>query len=274
MFESRNRLFAPALAALAGIALGGCHASSEGPESPPPPTELAVANYSDVTGKVPYPFDYYFTGTTDGTLNIPALAAAFHAFGSSVNALDGWSTNAAIDTSFSLPIDPATISGNSVKIIKLWLDPTNKTPATNPNYLPVGATSPVAGVLTYGTDFTADVSPDVDSGGKFLRIIPKKPLEASKGPAANNSGPNAGKILNVGYLVVLTNGLKATDGQAFAADTLYASFKPTGELRRLGRQVPGFLRTHPGTPRHREGRDGRRPRQRDRVLVVLDAVSR
>ena len=40
------------------------------------------------------------------------------------------------------------------------------------------------------------MSPDVDSGGKFLRITPLKPLEFSKGPAVNNGGPNAGKILN------------------------------------------------------------------------------
>ena len=241
MFESRNRPFAPALAAaLAGIALGGCHASSEGPESPPPPTDVAVANFSDVTGKVPYPFDFFFSGSTDGTLNIPATLAALHGFASSVNALDGWSTNAAIDTSFSLPIDPASIGASSVKIIKLWVDPTTKAPATNPNYLPALATSPVAGVLTYGTDFTADVSPDVDSAGKFLRIIPKKPLAASMGPAANGGGPNAGKVLNVGYLVVLTNGLKATDGQAFAADTVYASVKPPANCATLEAKYQGL----------------------------------
>jgi len=240
MFESRNRLFAPALAAaLAGIALGGCHASSDGPESPPPPTDVAVANFSDVTGKVPYPFDFFFSGSTDGTLNIPATIA-WHPLSPALNALDGWSTNAAIDTSFSLPIDPASISASSVKIIKLWVDPTTKAPATNPNYLPVGATSPVAGVLSYGTDFTADVSPDVDSGGKFLRIIPKKPLAASKGPAANAGGPNAGKVLNVGYLVVLTNGLKATDGQAFAADTVYASVKPPASCATLEVKYQGL----------------------------------
>ncbi len=142
-----------------------------------------------------------------------------------MNALDGWSTNSVIDTSFSLPIDPSSISDSTVKIIKLWLDPNTKAPATNPSYLPVGATSPVAGVLKYGTDFTADVSPDYDSGGKFLRIIPKKPLDASQGPAANNGGPNAGKVLNVGYLVVLANGLKSTDGQSMGADKLYADMK-------------------------------------------------
>ena len=246
MFESRNRPFAPALAAaLAGIVLGGCHASSDGPESPPPPTEVAVANFSDVTGRVPYPFDFFFLGSTDGTLNIPATLAALHGFASSVNALDGWSTNAAIDTSFTLPIDPASISDGSVKIIELWVDPTTKAPTTNANYLPpppypVPQLPMFSRVLKYGTDFTADVSPDVDSAGKFLRIIPKKPLEASKGPAANNGGTNAGKVLNVGYLVVLTNGLKATDGQAFTPDALYASVKPPANCGTLAAAYQGL----------------------------------
>jgi len=246
MFESRNRPFAPALAAaLAGIVLGGCHASSDGPESPPPPTEVAVANFSDVTGRVPYPFDFFFSGTTDLTLNIPATLAAFHGFASSVNALDGWSTNAAIDTSFTLPIDPASISDGSVKIIELWVDPTTKAPTTNANYLPpppypVPQLPMFSRVLKYGTDFTADVSPDVDSAGKFLRIIPKKPLTASRGPAANNGGPNAGKVLNVGYVVVLTNGLKAIDGQAFKADTVYASVKPPANCATLEVKYQGL----------------------------------
>jgi hypothetical protein len=243
MFESRNRPFAPALAAaLAGIVLGGCHASSEGPESPPPPTEIAVANFSDVTGKLPYPFDLFFVGTTDNTLNIPQPLASFHAFSSSVNALDGWSTNAVIDTSFSLPIDPASINGNTVKLIELWVDPLTKAPTTNANNLPpppypVPQLPMFSRVLTYGTDFTADVSPDVDSGGKFLRIIPLKPLTASKGPAANGS---ADKFLNVGYVVVLTNGLKATDGQAFGSDTVYASLKPPANCAALEAKYQGF----------------------------------
>ena len=81
MFESRNRPFAPALAAaLAGIALGGCHASSDGPESPPPPTEVAIAkfdiNLATSVLDVPYPYDLYFAipgAPVDGTLNLPTV---------------------------------------------------------------------------------------------------------------------------------------------------------------------------------------------------------
>ncbi|HET7202097.1 MAG TPA: hypothetical protein VFI92_01900, partial [Steroidobacteraceae bacterium] len=238
MFESRNRLVKPALAAaLAIIALGGCSASKDG--DPMPATPDPVANFSDVTGKVPYPFDFYFTGSTDGTLNIPA-AITWHSFSPALNALDGWSTNAPIDTSFSLPIDPATISGTSVKLIKLWVDYTTKAPCTSPACLPAGATSPVAGVLEYGTDYIAELSPAIDAGGKFLQVVPLKPLDASKGPAANSGGPNAGKILNVGYLVVITNDLKSTDGQAFAPDALYASVKPPASCASLDVKYQGL----------------------------------
>lgn len=226
MFESRHRVFAPALAlAITAISLVGCDATQNGEASPPNPPTPPIANFSDVTGKVPYPFDFYFTGSTDGTLNIPATVS-WHPFGPALNALDGWSTNAPIDTSFNSPIDPATVNGTSVKVLKLWVDPATKAPCALPSCLPAGAASPVAGVLTYGTDFTAEVDSSIDSGGKFLRIVPLKPLEASKGPAANAGGPNAGKVLNVGYVVLITDDLKATDGQAFAADTVYASVKP------------------------------------------------
>jgi hypothetical protein len=86
--------------------------------------------------------------------------------------------------------------------------------------------NPIAGVLEYGTDFTAELSPAYDAAGKFLQIVPLKPLDSSRGLAANAGGPNAGKILNVGYLVVITNALQSTEGEPFAPDTVYASVKP------------------------------------------------
>ena len=99
---------------------------------------------------------------------MPWRSAAVQA---ALNALDGWSTNAAIDTSFT-PADRSCVDQRQLGEDHQALGEPDDQGAREPipNYLPVGATSPVAGVLTYGTDFTADVSPDVDSGGKFLRI--------------------------------------------------------------------------------------------------------
>jgi hypothetical protein len=230
MLEVKTRLVAPALMALAGIALVGCSASKDGPKWPPPPTTVAKANFNLTTGALPYPTDLFFAGSTDGTLNLPSIAYRPASMQSALNALDGWSTSATLDTSFSLPIDPATISGSTVKIIRLWQDPRTKAPANPADptaaalFLPVGAVSPVAGVLTYGTDFTAAVDDSVDSGGKILRITPLKPFQYSSGPAYNKA-PNNGRFLNVGYLVVLTDGLKSTDGQTMGSDTLYSNIK-------------------------------------------------
>ena len=143
-----------------------------------------------------------------------------------LNAIDGWSTTAPIDTSFSLPIDAASISASGIKIVKFYMNPSLQVPASPADpaqaaaYLPTGATSPIIDVLDYGTDFTAEVAPEADTSGKILRITPLKPLESSRGPAVTG-----GKILNIGYTVLLTNSLKASTGPAFTADTLYSSIK-------------------------------------------------
>jgi hypothetical protein len=228
-----KKLIASACALAMGFALSGCgNSADDGPNSPPPLPESGVARFNINLAAgvldVPYPYDLYFAipgAPVDGTLNLPTVPWRNAAMQAALNSQDGWSTTATLVTGFTLPLNAASISGNSVKIIKLWLDPTTKAPATNPAYLPSGARSPVAGVLAYGTDFTADVSPDVDSGDQILRITPLKPLAFSSGPAVNDSGPDLGKILNVGYLVVLTNGLQSWNFSPMGADTLYASFK-------------------------------------------------
>ncbi|HET7777942.1 MAG TPA: hypothetical protein VFL07_05270, partial [Rudaea sp.] len=230
MLEVKTRLVAPALMALAVATLVGCSASQDGPNFPPPPTTVATAKFNIATGDLPYPADpYFFSGTTDGTLNLPTIAYRPGSMQAALNALDGWSTSATLSTGFSLPIDPSSISGSSVKIVKVYLNPTNKAPVdvTDPvqvaSYLPAGwplAQGPIAGVLTYGTDFTASVDDSNDSYGKFLKITPLKPFDFSKGPVVTGA-----KVLNVGYIVYLTDALKSTDGQAFGPSDLYASYK-------------------------------------------------
>ena len=72
MFETRNRLFWPAMASLAAFGVAGCHPSSDGgTESPPPASEAAIARFNPATGILPYPIDLFFSPTpgvpSDGT---------------------------------------------------------------------------------------------------------------------------------------------------------------------------------------------------------------
>ena len=230
---SANRLLVPMVALAAGIALSACAPSDDKykPQPPMPGSDSGEVLFSVTDAQFPFPIDpVFFSRSTDGTLNLPALPwrplpSPAPNTRVPLNALDGWSTSADISLGFTLPLDASSINAGSVMMIKLWLDPNTKAPATNPAYLPAGATSPVAGVLTYGVDFTAGVSPDTTSGGKFLLITPLKPLDFSTGPAVNNSGPNAGKILNVGYLVVITDSLMANNGTPMGPSTYYQGIK-------------------------------------------------
>lgn len=233
MTKVRTGVGAVASMALGMFALAGCSGSDNNNKgsTPPPPVPEAVANFNLATGELPYPADpYFFVGSTDGTVNAPSVLFRPAAMRTAINSQDGWGLAVEPWTGFSMPLLPSSINGNTVKIVKVYLNPTNKAPVdvTDPvqvaAYLPTGwnvLNGPVAGVLTYGTDYTAKVDPAIDSGGRILTITPLKPFAASSGPAVN--GPN--KILNVGYMVFLTNGLTSTLGQPFSPDATYAAFK-------------------------------------------------
>lgn len=165
----------------------------------PPPAGLR-AQFQLAQGILPYPTDLYFSGSTDGTLNIspanpliPAQAA--------LNALDGYSINAPIRARFSGPILAASLTAASVRVIRVNIDNTTK------------ATVGVAGVLVPGVDYVAGLATDTGVGNTLLEIRPLKPLVPSTG-ATNN-----------GYLVLLTNGITAPDGSPAVADNDYATIK-------------------------------------------------
>ena len=157
------------------------------------------ASFVPLSGVLPYPTDLYFSGSTDGTLNLPSTPFLPNA--PAINALDGFSTVATATARFSAPINPATISAQTVIMLRVSVD--NATKATLPPVAP----------LVYGTDYTARVATTTDSGGATLEIVPLKPLAPSTGPT------------NVGYLVILTNGLQDTAGNAATPDRDYLAIK-------------------------------------------------
>jgi hypothetical protein len=229
------RIFHAATLAIAALLLGACGASSKDapgptnpllgnnqPPAPPPATFHAV--FQPELGILPYPNDLYFvdktTGpSTDGTLRLPTgLATLPNA--ATINGLDGFSTTAAITVDFSAPIDATTLNPADVVVIRLTLDNATKGPS-----LPPAPGAQLPRPLVYGTDYTVYVSGDpksspagafseaVDGGGTQLVIQPTHPLDSSSGAT------------NIGYIVLLLNGIKDTSGDVAMPDTDYATVR-------------------------------------------------
>ena len=217
---SVRRLLLSAFALATGLVLSGCESSDEdSPPFPPPATETFTAEFrlpsaSNPLPTVPFPWDGWFAGTTDLTLNIPdgVAAAGLILNPAGLSTLDGFSTSAPMTTAFSLPINAASLNASTVRIVELYLSDRTLGPAQGAE-LPPGVTSPVRRVLSFGTDFTAEVSSDIDSGGKWLKITPLKPLKPSGG------------AIRTGYLVLLTDGITDIALRRARASTTYATFR-------------------------------------------------
>lgn len=204
-----------AAAWLAGLVLAGCSGSpadsirptnpQAGNNAPPPPAGAApfAPMFRVASGILPFPTDLYFSGSTDGTLNIPSSISALTPHFAALNAQDGYSTVAPASVRFTAALNPASITAATVRMIEVNVD--NATKATTG----VGPRGP----LVFGTDYTARVQPTVDSGGATLEIVPLRPLSPSTGAT------------NRGYLVILTNGLQSSTGAAAVPDTDYATIK-------------------------------------------------
>ena len=219
-----KRLSAAIVILVAALTVAGCSSSAgNGPDvNPTDPTTgngnpsggsntpaapaVTAALFQPAQGIFPFPNDLYFSGTTDGTINIqPANGLIPNQVG--LNALDGWSTTAPIRVRFGGALDATSFSAANIRVYQVTLSNTNKSVT--------GFTRP----LTYGTEFSATVAPDVDSGGTVLVITPLVPLVPSTGASTATPG--------VGYLVLLTNGIHMAGGAAATADRDYATIKTT-----------------------------------------------
>jgi hypothetical protein len=207
-----------AAATLAVIFTAGCSSSVDNPPdvgpttptsgngnpagaNPPPATGAATAAlFQPAQGIFPFPNDLYFSGTTDGTINIqPVNALIPQQVG--LNALDGWSTTAPIRVNFGGPINAASLNAQTVRVYQVTTSNTNK------------AVTGFTRALVFGTDFIAGMAPDTGVGALTLEIRPLIPLVPSSGATS------------VGYLVVLTNGITMASGATATADRDYALIK-------------------------------------------------
>jgi pimeloyl-ACP methyl ester carboxylesterase len=242
-----KRLIAAGLAAVA-LLLSGCGNSGYGtttgkadvtsfngnpgtPSCNNPTRAPNTALYCLAAGILPYPFDAYFAGSTDGTLNIQP-PNQLNPLQDAVNAVDGFSTTAPIRTRFNGKIDRASL-GTPGAVIVVHINTTNAptaaVPAKAPVPPPTGKFIPLAGCVPGPTCTAANydymVAPAADDP-TTLEITPLKPLAASTclPPPPNSPCQAANGGLGEAYMVLLTKAITVA-GVPAVADVDYASFQ-------------------------------------------------
>jgi hypothetical protein len=216
----------PAVAATVALAIvgAGCSSSVDNPSdvnptnpttgngvpggAPPPSAAATAALYQPAQGIFPFPNDLYFSGTTDGTINIqPANGLIPNQ--AALNALDGWSTTAPIRIRFASALNAASFSAANVRVYQVTVSNTNK------------AVTGFTRALAFGTEFSAGLATDAGVGNTILEIRPLVPLVPSTGPSAPGQPVPDG----VGYLVLLLNGIQMASGANATPDTDYQTIK-------------------------------------------------
>jgi pimeloyl-ACP methyl ester carboxylesterase len=236
-------LYSVALAAVA-LALSGCLSDASDPDRPPKGTGDAVpdlplasatfrAQFDPLKGIVPYPNDITgWSGSTDGTLNLPPAATALQLAAAAVNELDGFSIFSRIQANFTRGVAPASLRPDTVFLLEVAVDPATKAvvgladstickirPDLAATCAGLGFPAPTGNpFLVQGVDYTVSVAPDVDAGGQTVQLVPRKPLNPIRNNALTPGSHN-------GYLMILTNGIRDTSGTRAQPDATYAQIR-------------------------------------------------
>jgi len=143
---------------------------------------------------IPQTNDLLFNGTTDGTLNIPNPDA--NPIIAAINELDGFSTSNPIIAKFGMSLDPASlIIGETIRIFEI--------------------TKAGAAITAAGRELTAAeiIIKVIGDDANTLALIPFPPLKES-----------------TSYEVILTNGIKDTEGKIAIAPSAYSLARSTEDL--------------------------------------------
>ncbi|MEW6981855.1 VolA/Pla-1 family phospholipase [Colwelliaceae bacterium 6471] len=187
-------------------------------------TASARVIFDPSNGVLSVPNDLLFSGSQDGTLNIPVTDPTnggdpFVA----LNALDGWSTVNPFVLGIDFP-EGTELDGNSVfnpasvRIFEATMG--GDLVDADCSSVQRGLACKIVGELTFGVDFIAQKS------GHSIAVVPLKPL---KGKST--------------YLLALTNNIQDTNGRAVDGSTTYElvrqdiTTKPLGSEAQLGLQA-------------------------------------
>lgn len=221
------RIRAPWMAlASVGLLVAGCNVNSPSSSSDNavPPSDIATSPIfqplTQSASRIPFPVDLLFSGSLDGTLNIPGVANTAPPGVSpaapensptmadladpmvALNTATGYSTTAMMTIPFN-----AQISASQANL-KAGIRVFETTSAAGAGNFILGATPTGAVELTYGVDFVASVS------GKTVAIVPLRPLNSA-----------------TSYIIAVTTALKDVSGDAVVAGGSYAS-------ARVGKLLP------------------------------------
>ena len=168
------------------------------------------AQFDPAAGVIPFPNNLLFSGSADGTLNIPVVDPNNLADPQvALNGLDGFSTVAPLTATFSGALNASTVRAGStvrvfeVELINPFLDPTTPAPF---------AISAVHHELRAGVDYQVNLLPQ-DANQTTLNIHPLLPLKPK-----------------TGYLVTLTNGIQDSSGFDASPSQTYALTQLTTSL--------------------------------------------
>jgi pimeloyl-ACP methyl ester carboxylesterase len=164
------------------------------------------ARFVPLGGVMPFPNDLYFNGSTTGTLNIPGSATVpQNAPLLALNHLDGFGTESDIDIYFTAPVDKTTLTPANVIVLQVSSDASTK------------AVTGFVKPLVPGTDYSIALSAGIDSNNQIVTIKPLKPLAPSTvNPTTHVATPST-------YLVIVTNGVKDSSGDAVTASSDYST---------------------------------------------------
>ncbi len=197
------------LAVISALGLSGCGSETiedvkkDVAENGTPVVASARVVFDPSDGVLSVPNDLLFSGTQDGTLNLPVSDPTnFSDPTVAMSALDGWSTTNPFVLDINFPTGTSLDSNSALNTSSVQIFETLMGGDTGCEEVPLGAACSVVSELVFSVDYITQAA------GNSVAIIPLKPLKAK-----------------TTYIVALTNSLKDSNGKAVAGSTTYESVR-------------------------------------------------